>query len=76
MMPAQDDMAYTDPTEEKDKEWFKSFPDPAWYYAKLQEAADLKEKAAAYSDEKQNAVRWLKEQWGNGYWIYTVFLFS
>ena len=70
MLPVDDDMLYTDPLEEDDKEWFESFPDPAWCYAKLEEAAGLEEKAAAHSAEMLDAFRWLKEHWGKGYKIY------
>ena len=64
------DMLYTEPLEEDDKEWFESFPDPAWCYTKLNEAAELEERAAAHSKEMLEAIHWLKEQWGNGYKIY------
>lgn len=70
MMPVDDDMFYTDPLEEDDKEWFESFLDPARCYAKLDEAAELEEKAAAHSSEMLQAIEWLKEQWKNGYQIY------
>ncbi|MGN7387964.1 hypothetical protein [Sporosarcina sp. SAFN-015] len=70
MMPVDDDMFYTDPLEEDDKEWFESFLDPALCYAKLDEAAELEEKAAAHSPEMLRAIQWLKEQWKNGYQIY------
>ncbi|KXH86738.1 hypothetical protein AU377_14470 [Sporosarcina sp. HYO08] len=70
MLPVQDDMTYTDPMEEEDKEWFGSFPDPAWCHTKLQEAADVEEKAAVHSEEMLKAFRWLKDHWGNGYQIY------
>lgn len=70
MIPVDDDMLYTDPLEEDDKEWFESFPDPAWCYAKLDEATELEERAAAHSKEMLEAIHWLKEQWGNGYKIY------
>jgi hypothetical protein len=70
MMPVDDEMLYTDPLEEDDKEWFESFQDPAWCFTKLEEAADLEEKAAAHSPEMLHAIQWLKEQWKNGYQIY------
>lgn len=70
MMPVDDDMFYTDPLEEDDKEWFESFLDPALCYAKLDEVADLEEKASAHSPEMLHAIQWLKEQWKNGYQIY------
>lgn len=70
MMPVDDDMHYTDPLDEDDKEWIESFLDPARCYAKLDGIADLEEKAAAHSQEMLHAIQWLKEQWKNGYQIY------
>ena len=70
MMPVDEDMFYTDPLEQDDKEWFESFQDPTWCYAKLNEVADLEEKASAHSPEMLHAIQWLKEQWKNGYQIY------
>lgn len=70
MLPVYDGMSYTDPLEEDDKEWFEAFPEPAWCAAKLQEAKNLEEKAAAQSNEMAEAIRWIKTHWENGYNIY------
>lgn len=70
MLPVDDGMSYTDPLEEDDKEWFESFPDPAWCAAKLQEAEKLEEKATAHSEEMVNAIKWVKTHWEIGYKIY------
>lgn len=70
MLPVDDAMNYTDPLDEEDKEWFEAFPDPAWCSSKLQEAQDLKEKAAAHGEEMVRAINWLMKHWENGYQIY------
>ena len=70
MLPVDDGMCYTDPLEEEDKAWFESFPDPAWCYAKLQEARNLEEKAAAYGIGMVRVIDWLKTRWEKGYQIY------
>lgn len=70
MLPVAEDLFYWIPMDEEDKEWFQSFPDPAWCYEKLQQAKDLEERASAHSSEMLEAVRWLKVYWAKGYHIY------
>ncbi|MFC5602816.1 hypothetical protein [Sporosarcina koreensis] len=70
MLPVDDGMSYTDPLEEDDKEWFEAFPDPAWCAAKLDEAKNLEEKAAAQSEGMAQAILWIQTHWENGYKIY------
>lgn len=70
MLPAIDDLAYSDVMEEDDKAWFESLPDYSWCSAKLQEASGLQEKAAAHGEEMVQTIDWLQTYWENGYQIY------
>ncbi|WP_172372293.1 hypothetical protein [Sporosarcina jiandibaonis] len=70
MLPVDDQMCYTDPLDEEDKEWFEAFPDPSWCFSKLQEARNLEENAAIYGEEMIRVINWLKMHWKKGYRIY------
>ncbi|WOV87046.1 hypothetical protein QWT69_14390 [Sporosarcina oncorhynchi] len=70
MLPVDDGMCYTDPLEEDDKEWFESFPDPAWCASKLHEAKNLEQKAAAHSEDIVQVIQWIRTHWENGFNIY------
>lgn len=70
MLPVDDAMSYTDIMEEDDKEWFESFPNPAWCSGKLLEAYNLEEKVNTYGKEMVQVIQWLRTYWENGYQIY------
>lgn len=70
MLPVDDAMSYTDIMEEDDKEWFESFPNPAWCSGKLFEAYNLEEKVNIYGDKMVQVIQWLRTYWENGYQIY------
>lgn len=70
MLPVEHAMNYTDRFDEEEKEWFQSFPEPAWCARKLQESKQLEEKAVSKGKALHECISWLITHWNNDFQIY------
>ena len=73
MLPVTMEMSPTESLDKEEVEWLNLLPDPKWCLAAFNEVEELEKLAERHSKEMHESITWLKDQWQNGYQVYTDF---